>query len=95
LQHHWQAKNGRTLAKMKEVHCAVSLENQPGMKRLHQVVVPLMDPLMDWAQAASSFVRYAWECPIGSCAVFCVMAKTFWGSDFEFDSNNELEVGEG
>jgi hypothetical protein len=83
------------LAKRKEVHFAVSLENQLGMKRLHQVVVPLMDPLMDWwPQAASSFVSYASEYPTESCAVFCVTVKTFWRSDFEFDSNNKLKVRE-
>jgi hypothetical protein len=81
---------------MKEVHCAVFLENQPGLKRLHQVIAPLTDPLMDrWAQAASFFVRYAWECPTESCAVFCVTVKTFWRFDCAFDSNNELKVGEG
>ncbi len=55
------------------------------MKQLHQVVVQPMDPLMYcWAQAASSFGKFAWECPIESCAVFYAMAKTFRRSVLEF-----------
>jgi hypothetical protein len=81
------------MVKMKDLRCVVSLENQPGMKQLHQVVVPLMDLLLDcWAQAESSSVRYAWGCPTESCAVFDAMAKTFWRCVSKFDSYNEQKV---
>jgi hypothetical protein len=67
------------MAKMKVLHCEASLENQPGMKQLHQAIVLLKDHLLGcWLQAASSFVKIAWACPTESCAVFYAMVKTFW-----------------
>lgn len=59
-------------------HCVASLENQLGMKLLHQVVVLLMDPLADHLElVVSPFVMNALECRIESCAVFYVKVKTF------------------